>query len=88
MRLPINYPKKIKKERYERFMEVQQEVSSQVLASRIGKTVDVIVDSADKEGAIARSSWDAPEVDGNVFIDDGDRVVTGRHGASSTNRCE
>lgn len=70
-------PEKVKKERFEQFMEVQQEVSTQVLASRIGKTVEVIVDSADKEGAIARSSWDAPEVDGNVFIDDGQNLSPG-----------
>ena len=70
-------PEKVKKERYDRFMEVQQEVSAQVLATRIGKTVDVIVDSADKQGAIARSSWDAPEVDGNVFIDDGGELSPG-----------
>jgi ribosomal protein S12 methylthiotransferase len=68
---------KLKKERYERFMEVQQEVSASVLASRVGKTVEVIVDGADKEGAIARSSWDAPEVDGNVFIDDGQHLSPG-----------
>ena len=70
-------PEKLKKERYERFMEVQQEVSTQVLASRVGKTVEVIVDSADKQGAIARSSWDAPEVDGNIFIDDGQNLSEG-----------
>ena len=75
--LPDQIPEKLKKERYERFMEVQQEVSTQVLASRVGKTVEVIVDSADKQGAIARSSWDAPEVDGNIFIDDGQNLSSG-----------
>ena len=70
-------PEKIKKERFERFMEVQQEVSTQVLASRVGQSVQVIVDSADREGAIARSNWDAPEVDGNVFIDDGQKLSPG-----------
>ena len=58
-------------------MEVQQEVSTQVLAARVGKTVEVIIDGADKEGAIARSSWDAPEVDGNIFIDDGQGLSPG-----------
>jgi ribosomal protein S12 methylthiotransferase len=70
-------PEKLKKQRFERFMEVQQEVSTKVLASRVGKTVDVIIDSADQKGAIARSSWDAPEVDGNIFIDDGQNLSAG-----------
>ena len=77
MQLEGQLPEKVKKERYERFMEVQQEVSTQVLAARVGKTVDVIIDSADTQGAIARSSWDAPEVDGNIFIDDGQNLAAG-----------
>ena len=68
---------KIKTERYERLMEVQQEVSIKVLAARVGQTVEVIIDGADKEGAIGRSSWDAPEVDGNIFIDDGQELSAG-----------
>lgn len=70
-------PEKVKKQRFERFMEVQQEVSTKVLAERVGKTVDVIIDSVDEQGAIARSDWDAPEVDGNVFIDDGENLAVG-----------
>ncbi len=59
----------LKKERWERFMEVQQEVSESVLAERVGQEIDVIIDEIDGEGAIARSNWDAPEIDGNVFIE-------------------
>jgi len=70
-------PAKVKTERYERLMEVQQEVSTKVLAGRIGRTVEVLIDGADKEGAIGRSSWDAPEVDGNIFIDDGQKLSPG-----------
>jgi ribosomal protein S12 methylthiotransferase len=39
-----------------------------VLAARVGKTIEVIVDEVDAEGAIARSHWDAPEIDGSVYL--------------------
>ncbi len=58
----------VKEERYERFMLTQQEVSREVLATRVGKVIDVIIDEVDEEGAIGRSKWDAPEIDGNVFL--------------------
>jgi ribosomal protein S12 methylthiotransferase len=38
------------------------------MAARVGRTIDVIVDEVDAEGAIARSQWDAPEIDGSVFL--------------------
>jgi ribosomal protein S12 methylthiotransferase len=40
-----------------------------MLATRIGKTIEVLVDEVDAEAAIARSHWDAPEIDGNVFLE-------------------
>lgn len=58
-------------------MGVQRAVSSHVLASRIGKTIDVLVDDVDEEGAIARSAWDAPEVDGCVFLNGATDVKIG-----------
>jgi ribosomal protein S12 methylthiotransferase len=39
-----------------------------VLAERVDKTIEIIVDEVDTEGAIARSAWDAPEIDGNVYL--------------------
>ncbi|MEO1612149.1 MAG: TRAM domain-containing protein, partial [Pseudomonadota bacterium] len=41
------------------------------MAARVGTTMTVLVDEVDEEGAVARSYLDAPEIDGNVFIDDG-----------------
>jgi ribosomal protein S12 methylthiotransferase len=63
-------PDEVKQERYNRFMETQQVISEEILQSRVGKTIDVLVDEIDTENneAIARSKWDAPEIDGNVFI--------------------
>jgi ribosomal protein S12 methylthiotransferase len=58
----------VKAERYARLMQHQQEISTALLTARIGQTIGVIVDEVDEEGAIARSSWDAPEIDGSVYL--------------------
>ena len=61
-------PDEVKADRWHRFMTAQQEVSAEVTASRIGRTIDVLIDEVDEEGAIGRSKWDAPEIDGSVFL--------------------
>ena len=38
------------------------------MAAKVGRTIQVIVDEVDAEGAIGRSHWDAPEIDGSVFL--------------------
>jgi ribosomal protein S12 methylthiotransferase len=59
----------VKEERYARFMEVQKEVSADVMAGRVGQEIDVLIDEIDHDGAIGRSTWDAPDIDGSVFLD-------------------
>jgi ribosomal protein S12 methylthiotransferase len=66
--LPGQVPQEVKEERYARLMQHQQAISTALLSERVGKTVEVIVDEIDDDGAIARSAWDAPEIDGNVFV--------------------
>jgi ribosomal protein S12 methylthiotransferase len=66
--LPGAVPEEIKDERWHRFMAAQKEVSAALLQEKIGKTIDVIVDEVDQDGAIGRSKWDAPEIDGSVFL--------------------
>lgn len=61
-------PDAVKEERWHRFMEVQRDVSAELLSRRVGQTIDVIVDEVDEDGAIGRSQWDAPEIDGSVFL--------------------
>ena len=61
-------PEEVKEERWHRFMAAQQEVSAEILATRVGRTIDVIIDETDDEGALGRSKWDAPDIDGSVFI--------------------
>jgi ribosomal protein S12 methylthiotransferase len=66
--LPGAVPEEVKEERWHRFMAVQQQVSREILAARVGATIDVIVDEGDEDGAVGRSRWDAPEIDGSVFL--------------------
>jgi ribosomal protein S12 methylthiotransferase len=68
--LPGAVPEEVKDERWHRFMAAQKEVSAVVMAERVGRTIDVLIDSVDEEGAIGRSQWDAPEIDGSVFLND------------------
>jgi ribosomal protein S12 methylthiotransferase len=67
--LPDHVPEEVKQERWERFMALQQEISSARLQARIGNTVEILIDEVDEQGAIGRSSADAPEIDGRVFLD-------------------
>lgn len=70
--LPGQVPEEVKEQRWQRLMETQMAISQDRLASKVGRMVEVIVDEVDDEGAVARSKWDAPEVDGCVFIDSED----------------
>ena len=58
----------VKEERWHRFMEWQRRISEARMAAKIGRTIEVIIDETDAEGAIGRSHWDAPEIDGSVFL--------------------
>jgi ribosomal protein S12 methylthiotransferase len=62
-------PEEVKAERWHRFMAAQQAVSAELMAARVGKTIDVIIDEVDEAGATGRSKWDAPEIDGSVFLE-------------------
>ncbi|HPG88970.1 MAG TPA: 30S ribosomal protein S12 methylthiotransferase RimO, partial [Hyphomicrobium sp.] len=59
-------PEDVKEERWHRFMETQKQVSSELLAEKVGRVIDVLIDEVDKDGALGRSKWDAPEIDGSV----------------------
>lgn len=61
-------PEEVKEERYNRFMLTQQEISFSKLSAKIGLQYDVIIDEINRREIIARSKYDAPEIDGLVFI--------------------
>ena len=67
--LPDHVPEALKRERHARFMEVAQRISAEKLAARVGGVETVIVDAVDAEGATCRTMRDAPEIDGNLFVD-------------------
>jgi ribosomal protein S12 methylthiotransferase len=69
--LPDHVPDEVKEDRYARFMEKAQAISEAKLAAKLGQTLQVIVDEVDAEGATCRTTADAPEIDGNLFIDEG-----------------
>ncbi|RMD49288.1 MAG: 30S ribosomal protein S12 methylthiotransferase RimO [Alphaproteobacteria bacterium] len=69
--LPDHVPEEVKEERWHRFMEVARRISAEKLAARVGRREQVIVDAVDEDGAICRTRGDAPEIDGNLFIDEG-----------------
>ena len=50
-------------------MQAQQKVSEEIMAARIGRTVHVLIDEVDEDGAVGRSEWDAPEIDGSVILE-------------------
>ncbi len=69
--LPDHVAEKVKQDRWERFMQKAQAISEAKLARKVGERMQVIVDEVDAEGATCRTMADAPEIDGNLFIDEG-----------------
>ncbi len=83
--LPDHVAEAVKEERRARFMATQAAISAARLATKVGRTLDVLVDSVESRGrgkakhcaALARSAADAPEIDGVVHVDDGATLVPG-----------
>ncbi|UJR58351.1 30S ribosomal protein S12 methylthiotransferase RimO [Dickeya zeae] len=75
--LPDQVPEDVKEDRYHRFMQVQQQISSQRLQAKVGRELKVLIDEIDEEGAIGRSMADAPEIDGAVYLNGETRVKVG-----------
>ena len=70
--LPDHVPEEIKQDRWDRFMAKAQAISEDKLAAKLGSIQEVIVDDIDADGiATCRTKADAPEIDGNLFIDEG-----------------
>ena len=70
-------PEEIKEERWHRLMQSQQKISEEIMAARVGRTVQVLIDEVDEDGAVGRSVWDAPEIDGSVFLNGADGLKSG-----------
>ena len=71
-------PADVSEDRWHQFMELQAQISRERLANKVGRSIQVLVDSFDENGAaIARSSADAPEIDGSVIIEATDSLQVG-----------
>ncbi|WP_062382776.1 30S ribosomal protein S12 methylthiotransferase RimO [Pseudomonas abietaniphila] len=74
-------PEDVKQDRWDRFMAHQQAISAARLQMKIGKEIEVLIDEVDEQGFVGRSFFDAPEIDGNVFVESdrdlkpGDKVM-------------
>ncbi|WGS86748.1 30S ribosomal protein S12 methylthiotransferase RimO [Methylomonas sp. UP202] len=75
--LPDALPEEVKQERLARFMEHQAAISAERLKQRIGRREVVLIDEVVEEGAVARTKSDAPEIDGQVFIDGANHLRVG-----------
>jgi ribosomal protein S12 methylthiotransferase len=75
--LPDHVPAEVMAEREQAFMQLQAEISRNRLQAKIGSVQQVLVDAVDDGVAIARSSADAPEIDGLVYVQDGQDLHAG-----------
>lgn len=75
--LPGAVPEAVKQERLGRFMELQAQISADRLQAKVGRRETVLIDEVVEEGAVGRSRADAPEIDGQVFIDGATRLTVG-----------
>ena len=74
--LPDHVAPEVKQERWDRFMEKAQEISEAKLAAKVGTRMEVIVDLVEEDAATCRTKADAPEIDGNLFIDAGHEALS------------
>ena len=75
--LPDSIPEDVKQERLARFMAHQAEISANRLQSFVGRTETVLIDEVVEEGAVGRRKSDAPEIDGQVYIDGATHLKVG-----------
>ena len=73
--LPNQVDAEVKQDRWDRFMKKSQSISEAKLEDKVGTTIQVIVDSVEDDGATCRTVSDAPEIDGNLFIDEDFEVL-------------
>jgi len=76
-KLENNVPVEVKEERRALLMEAQREASATRCAEQVGKPVEVMIDGSGEEGLIARSQYQAPEVDGVFFLPEFEDAVPG-----------
>jgi ribosomal protein S12 methylthiotransferase len=86
--LPGALPEEVREARKLRLLRHQEDISTQRLEAKIGRTLTVLVDDIDEEGAIARTAGDAPDIDGLVYIADGRELEVGEFAAVTVTDCD
>jgi ribosomal protein S12 methylthiotransferase len=74
--LPDHVPEEVKQDRWNRFMEKAQAISAARLSAKVGRRIEVIVDTVEEDAATCRTMADAPEIDGALFIDEGHAALS------------
>ncbi len=75
--LDSHVPDEVKQDRWDRFMAHQQAISAARLQMKVGKDIEVLIDEVDEQGAIGRCFFDAPEIDGNVYVGSNQQLKPG-----------
>jgi len=75
--LPGALSSEVREERRARLMQLQEKISAKRLERHVGRTLEVLVDEVSAGGAVARSSADAPEIDGVVHIEHASQLKPG-----------
>ena len=86
--LPGALPEEIREQRKAILMQHQEDISTQRLERKIGRRITVLVDEIDEDGAIARSTGDAPDIDGLVYVTDGHHLTVGEFAEVTVNDCD
>ncbi|HEY3486616.1 MAG TPA: radical SAM protein, partial [Gammaproteobacteria bacterium] len=66
--LPDSVPDEIKQQRWQRFMETQAAISARRLREKVGSIQTVLIDAEETDHFVGRSTADAPEIDGCVYV--------------------
>ena len=76
---PDDVPEQLKQQRLDELMAVQQEISEEIAAARVGQVLPVMIDGREGDYYVGRTEYDSPEVDGVVYINtlDGRRLRRG-----------
>jgi ribosomal protein S12 methylthiotransferase len=81
-------PPDVKNERRSKLMEAQRDVSAARCAAQVGKTIEVMIDGFGEEGLVGRTQFEAPEVDGVVFLPEFETVPGDRFDVTVTDATE
>lgn len=79
----INYndsiPQEIKQQRLDKLMALQEQISDEIQQTKIGKTIEVVIDRVDGEYYSCRSQFDSPEVDPEILVKNDNRHAPGTY---------